>query len=176
MIEAAETIIKGPDYFDCEKLNARIKKSCCIARQRKAERPKLFYVHPGYPPDFEQCLDCPQGLEIMKGENTPMKKGICKNCTRPDMAIIGRELCPACYRYKDDPVALKAASERLKPKTMDLAAFKEKAQKAGKPDPQPAPPPSGKKTKNGTYGTLAELLTSLGKIPGVKIDITIQIH
>lgn len=175
-IEAAEIIIKGPEYFDCEKLNARIRKSCCIARQRKAEHPKLFYVHPGYPPDFQHCLDCPQGREIMKGEKIPMKKGICKNCTRPGMPIVGRGLCPACYRYKDDQAGLNAARERLKPKTMDVAAFKEKAQKAAEPGSQPTPPSSEKKPKNGTYGMLADLLTYIGRIPGVKIDITIQIH
>ena len=105
-----------------------------------------------------------------------MKKGICKNCSRSGMAIIGRDLCPACYRYKDDPEGLKAAAKRLggqKPRleTITAAAEKNKAPKA-----KDAPVSSEKKSGAANIAAIAELLVALGAGPGLRTTITITIE
>jgi hypothetical protein len=181
MNEAAEHILQGPEYFDCERLRARMSVSCCIARQKKAQYLKPFYVHPGNQP-LGHCNDCPQGRENMKEGNT-MKKGICKNCDRSNMAIIGRGLCPACYRYKDDPTGLKAAKERLcgkksrKALITAVGAKIESREKdtATQPNAPPAPAPTGARKLNGSFQELAELLEKLNAIPGIKTTLTLTI-
>jgi len=174
MNQAVDEILQGPEYFDCERLKARMHVGCCVARQKKAKRRELILTSRDWSPSrthivFYHCLDCPQGRENMKGGGS-MKKGNCKNCARPNMPIIGRDLCPACYRYKDDPEGLKGARLRLGPK------------KPSPPPPPPAaqpkasPPPFALKAEKSSIDAVEGLLAAFSGIPGLRTTLTITIE
>ena len=87
-------ILAGPDYFTCQRLNARLPKSVCIRRQTKkviqAPNPTPIYL----------CQDCAQGGEIArgKGKAVPNKKPpvACAFASCVETAKV-RGLCPNHY-------------------------------------------------------------------------------
>jgi len=94
-------ILNGPDYFICERMHCRLKKTDCASRQLKgigetAEKGRRTVPY--------ECQNCPQGNEIMdelkmgeREDKTMSKRGTCLNCGREGLHLPGRGLCWVCY-------------------------------------------------------------------------------
>ena len=70
----AEEIMKGPEYFSCDRLVGRMRKTVCAARQARAAEsgPSGAVRDPrdperGYTVDLSFCLNCEQGKNIAAG-------------------------------------------------------------------------------------------------------------
>jgi len=50
-------VLAGPDFFDCTRLGARLRRSICVARQQRTVALGGFHV-PAHP----ECADCAQGM------------------------------------------------------------------------------------------------------------------
>ena len=57
----AATVLAGPEYFDCERLAARISGRQCLLNQGKASGLRPYPYLMG---DVRVCLDCPQGRDV----------------------------------------------------------------------------------------------------------------
>ena len=73
MESLAEDILSGPDYFRCEKNNARIRKAECVEKQEKAreiacegDRPRGIRMAITSRLHLEKCLKCEQGSAVKK--------------------------------------------------------------------------------------------------------------
>jgi hypothetical protein len=142
-----QVLINSPDYIQCEKMFARIRKDQCVNFQRIAARGEPYREHGRVinPANFIRCLSCTRGREILK-EDEAMGSviGQCKNCGREGLKVEsgGRGFCGSCRgiaaKIKDpeeQAKALAAVKERLQAKEVKKQAppLQKKATKQRKP-------------------------------------------
>lgn len=58
-----DQILNGPEYFACERLEARISARTCLLQQGKADA--LRTIGARFMGKAVFCLDCPQGKEMV---------------------------------------------------------------------------------------------------------------
>jgi hypothetical protein len=97
-----QEILEGPDFFKCERFSVRMKKRACIDRQVKKRMPGLGQYN------FLECLDCPQGKNILKEKGQIIKTETLKRLKpRPDgsyrkesNAMTEKKVCINCGKEK----------------------------------------------------------------------------
>ena len=106
---SAEEVLAGPEYFDCERLHARMRKAVCIKRQVDG-----FRITAGdYVP--EACKACGQGRRIREEAGMGEKK-MCARCEEAERLVMknGRvsRYCRKCLGLVRKEAAAKSRKER----------------------------------------------------------------
>jgi len=106
---SAEEVLAGPEYFDCERLHARMRKAVCIKRQVDG-----FRITAGdYVP--EACKACGQGRRIREEAGMGEKK-MCARCEEAERLVMknGRvsRYCRKCLGIVRKEAAAKSRKER----------------------------------------------------------------
>ena len=117
MVEGVPDFVRTGDYFRCDRSRAWLRVDACVIRQMTAG-------------DKWGCGDCAEGKEIAMA-----KRDTCLNCNRPNMTMVGKDLCGLCYFAQKG----KTGPER----ESALAEVKKKAQALRSSGPGP-----GTKTKD----------------------------